>query len=191
MHPVLAQWQKKRLVAVIRAQSQQEALCFAQKARQAGIHWLEITLTFPDAPRVIRQLAPGVGAGTVLTTLGAEAALAHGAEFLVSPCTIPSIIALGQKHGTLVVSGAWTPTEVLTAWQLGADAIKLFPAHLGGVEYLRSLRQVFPEISFFPCGGITLATAPAYLGAGAIAVGVGSGLLGVDNLVEQVNGLSL
>jgi len=175
MHPQLSQWQQDRLVAVIRADSADQALALAHTARQFGIRQLEITLTFPTALTVAVQL--GAGVGTVRTPEQAEQAVAAGVKFLVSPITDPAIITVAKAAGIMVVSGAWTPTEVHTAWQLGVDAIKLFPAQIGGPTYLPALRQILPEVIFFPCGGVTLASAPEYLAAGAIAVGLGQGLL--------------
>ncbi|WP_287130056.1 bifunctional 4-hydroxy-2-oxoglutarate aldolase/2-dehydro-3-deoxy-phosphogluconate aldolase [Candidatus Cyanaurora vandensis] len=174
MHPLLQQWQQDRLVAVIRSSNQTTALEIAARVQAAGVRQLEVTLTFPEALAVMAQLR--AGCGTVMTTAQAQAAIAQGTAFLVSPFTHPEIIALGRAAGVLVVSGAWTATEVERAWRLGADVIKLFPAQVGGPDYLHSLKQLFPEVPFFPCGGVTLATATDYLQAGAVAVGIGQGL---------------
>jgi len=174
MHPQLSQWQQDRFVAVIRADNADHAHTLAQAARQAGAHSLEITLSFPEALAVAVGL--GAGVGTVRTPEQARQAVAAGVAFIVSPITDGEIIAVAQAAGIMVVSGAWTPTEVQGAWQLGADAVKLFPAQVGGPAYLKALRQIMPEVIFFPCGGITRASAPAYLAEGAIAVGIGQGL---------------
>ncbi|WP_218079479.1 bifunctional 4-hydroxy-2-oxoglutarate aldolase/2-dehydro-3-deoxy-phosphogluconate aldolase [Anthocerotibacter panamensis] len=185
-HPLVARWQTERLVAVIRAPEIRSARALAGAVRQAGIALVEVTLTFSGALDLLQELAPPVGCGTVLTPTQAKDALAAGAQFLVSPIADPDIIGLGRDHGVLVVSGAWTPTEIHTAWSWGADVIKLFPAHLGGVPYLKSLRQVFSEVLFFPCGGVDFAIVPDYIRAGALAVGMGQGLLKEDQLAQKV-----
>ncbi len=172
-HPLLATWRREKVIAVIRATTASEALAQVAQVRALGISCVEITLTFADAFAVIEQISPPFGCGTVLSVAQAQAALHHGAQFLVSPLTNPDLIRLGKQAGALVVSGAWTATEINLAHHSGADVIKLFPANVGGAAYLRNLRQIFPEVTFLPCGGVTVDTVEDFLGAGALAVGLG------------------
>jgi 2-dehydro-3-deoxyphosphogluconate aldolase / (4S)-4-hydroxy-2-oxoglutarate aldolase len=170
-----------RLVAVVRAPDPQTALERARICWLGGIRWLEITCTVPAFGEVIHDLRDRhpnctLGAGTVRSLEEAEKALAAGAQFLVSPHTDAALVRCAQEAGALSCAGAYTPTEIMQAWQLGADFVKLFPAHLGGPAYVHSLKQVFPEIPLFACGGVDFQNAPAYLTAGASAVGIGSGL---------------
>jgi 2-dehydro-3-deoxyphosphogluconate aldolase/(4S)-4-hydroxy-2-oxoglutarate aldolase len=173
-----------RLVAVVRAPDPQTALERAKLCLLGGIQWLEITCTVPAFEEVIRDLLDPLGppptftlgAGTVRSLEEAEKAVAAGAQFLVSPHTDAALVRCAQEAGILACAGAYTPTEVMQAWQLGADFVKLFPVHLGGPEYVRSLKQVFPEIPLFACGGVDFQNAHDYLKAGASAVGIGSGL---------------
>jgi 2-dehydro-3-deoxyphosphogluconate aldolase/(4S)-4-hydroxy-2-oxoglutarate aldolase len=118
-----------------------------------------------------------LGAGTVITAADADGAASAGASYLVTPA-VSEAVAAGRRLGLPVVAGALTPTEVVAAMTSGATAIKLFPASLGGVPYLRALRDPFPEVPFVPVGGVDGAAATAYLAAGAVAVGVGSPLVG-------------
>jgi 2-dehydro-3-deoxyphosphogluconate aldolase / (4S)-4-hydroxy-2-oxoglutarate aldolase len=172
-----------RLVAVVRAPDPQIALERAKLCVSGGIQWLEITCTVPAFEEVIRDLLNTLdshsftlGAGTVRSLTEAKRAVAAGAQFLVSPHTDAALVRCAQEAGILSCAGAYTPTEIMQAWQLGADFVKLFPAHLGGPEYVRSLKEVFPEIPLFACGGVDFQNARDYLQAGASAVGIGSGL---------------
>jgi 2-dehydro-3-deoxyphosphogluconate aldolase / (4S)-4-hydroxy-2-oxoglutarate aldolase len=173
-----------RFVAVVRAPDPQTALERAKLCLLGGIQWLEITCTVPAFDEVIRDLLNPLGsdptfilgAGSVRSLEEAKKAVAAGAQFLVSPHTDAALVRCAQEAGILACAGAYTPTEIMQAWQLGADFVKLFPAHLGGPEYVRSLKQVFPEIPLFACGGVDFQNADDYLQAGASAVGIGSGL---------------
>jgi len=173
-----------RLVAVVRAPDPQTALERAKLCLLGGIQWIEITCSVPAFEEVIRDLldpldphpAFTLGAGTVRSLEEAEKAIAAGAQFLVSPHTDVALVRCAQEAGILACAGAYTPTEIMQAWHLGADFVKLFPVHLGGPEYVRSLKQVFPEIPLFACGGVGFQNAHDYLKAGASAVGIGSGL---------------
>jgi 2-dehydro-3-deoxyphosphogluconate aldolase / (4S)-4-hydroxy-2-oxoglutarate aldolase len=178
-----------RIVAVIRAQNAQQALERVHQVRAAGIEAVEITLTFPGALEVIRQVEGLVGCGTVVRGEQAAAAIQAGAKFVVSPFVQPEVIRVARDHGVLVASGAWTATEIYTADCLGADVVKLFPAQVGGPAYLQTLRQIFPSVLFFPCGGVTLVTARAYLDAGAWAVGIGQDLVATPDLALAVKRL--
>ena len=143
----------------------------------------EITFTVPDAVEVIRHVrrevgdAVVLGAGTVLDPETARAALLAGAEYIVSPTVNVEVIRLCRRYDKVVMPGAFTPTEVLTAWEAGADVVKIFPAEVGGPAYLKALRGPLPQIRLMPTGGVDLNTAESFLEAGACCLGVGSSLV--------------
>ena len=125
-----------------------------------------------------------LGAGTVLDTETARAAMLAGAEFIVSPSTNRSVIEICNRYSKLVLPGALTPTEVVTAWEAGADIVKIFPSDLGGPAYLKSLRAPLPQVRMLPTGGVDLNTAADFLKAGACALGVGGSLVKAS-LIER------
>lgn len=181
---VLDQLTRDGLVPVIRAESAAVALQIVEALVAGGIRTLEITMTVPDALDAIRAVADrfgnGVllGAGTVTSRELAEGAVDAGAEFLVTPCVVPEVIALARARGVAVLPGALTPTEVFTAWSLGGDIIKVFPAsNVGGAAYLKALKGPFPQIPLCPTGGVNLQTIADFVKAGAVAVGVGGELV--------------
>jgi 2-dehydro-3-deoxyphosphogluconate aldolase/(4S)-4-hydroxy-2-oxoglutarate aldolase len=149
-----------------------------------GIDVMEVTTTVPGAADVLRRLKDEygdrmlLGAGTVTTAQECEELLAAGAAFVVSPSLHPEVIAVTKAAGQLMISGALTPTEIITAYRAGADVVKVFPCSaMGGAEYLKSIRAPFPHIPLIPTGGVTLATARQFLANGAIALGVGGDLV--------------
>lgn len=171
------------LIPVVRAPSAEGAVALGRALFEGGISCLEITLTVPGAANVIRQLRAElgetalVGAGTVTTEREAHECLDAGAQFLVSPATVPAIIAPAHAREIPVMLGALTPSEVLLAHQSGADFVKVFPCSaLGGAEYLKALKGPFPHIKLLPTGGVVLETMAAYVSAGAAALGVGTAL---------------
>ena len=172
------------LVPVIRADSSDAALRIADALVAGGIRTLEITMTVPDALTAIRAVADRLGrevllgAGTVTGREMAEAAVDAGAEFLVTPCLAAEVIAVAGARGVAVLPGAFSPTEVFTAWSLGGDVIKIFPAsNAGGASYLKALKGPFPQIPLCPTGGVNLQTIGDFVKAGAVAVGVGGELV--------------
>ncbi len=170
------------IVPVLRGGSVDEGLALARAIAAGGIDVLEITMTNPGALEVIRTLRhedPSllVGAGTVLDAETARACMLEGAQFIVSPSTNLETIAVCRRYSCVVLPGALTPTEIMTAWEAGADIIKLFPANaMGGAAYLRSIRAPLPQVEVIPTGGISLANAKEFLEAGAVALGVGADL---------------
>ncbi|MEU4712127.1 bifunctional 4-hydroxy-2-oxoglutarate aldolase/2-dehydro-3-deoxy-phosphogluconate aldolase [Micromonospora purpureochromogenes] len=172
-----------RILAVIRGTDTAAAVATGIALLEEGVRVVEVALTTPDAPHAIaaiRSAAPAealVGAGTVLTTADVADVIAAGAQFIVTPAVVESIPE-AVRRGLPVAAGALTPTEAYTAVRMGASAVKLFPAALGGPAYLKALRDPFPDIPFVAVGGVGLAEMPAYLSAGAIAVGVGGPLVG-------------
>ncbi len=183
---ILARIQQIGIVPVLRASSTQEALAIATAIEAGGVPVLEVTMTVPGAVQVIEKLANHagdrllVGAGTVLDAETARACILAGAQFVVSPALDVRTIELCRKYGVPVLPGALTPTEIVTAWQAGADAVKVFPCSaVGGAKYLKAVKAPLPQIDLIPTGGVSLATAAEFLEAGAFALGVGGDL--VDN----------
>ncbi|WP_416903161.1 bifunctional 4-hydroxy-2-oxoglutarate aldolase/2-dehydro-3-deoxy-phosphogluconate aldolase [Micromonospora echinospora] len=172
-----------RLLAVIRGTDTAGAIAAGTALLEEGVRIVEVALTTPDAVRAVaalRAVAPAgalVGAGTVLTAADVADVAAAGAQFVVTPAVVESI-AEAAGRGLPVAAGALTPTEAYTAMRMGASAVKLFPASVGGPAYLKAVRDPFPDIPFVAVGGVGLADVPGYLGAGAIAVGVGGPLVG-------------
>jgi 2-dehydro-3-deoxyphosphogluconate aldolase / (4S)-4-hydroxy-2-oxoglutarate aldolase len=180
---LLAELRSRRLLAIIRGTDPDAAVRSALALAQEGVTLIEVSLTTPDAFGVISraraELGAGVhvGAGTVVSTEDATQAAGAGADFVVTPAIVPGIATVTDR-GLPLLCGALSPTEVVTAVEQGAVAVKLFPASLGGARYLRALRDPFPEVPFVPVGGVDADAAREYLAVGATAVGVGSPLLG-------------
>src|SRR5438067_2246819 len=171
------------IIPVVRASSTEEAMQVIEAIRAGGVLVLEITMTVPRAVRVIEQVADRygdevvIGAGTVLDAETARACILAGATFVVSPSLNLATIEMCQRYSIVVTPGALTPTEVVTAWQAGADAVKIFPCSaLGGAKYLKSLKAPLPQVELMPTGGVTLATVAEFIAAGAWALGVGADL---------------
>jgi 2-dehydro-3-deoxyphosphogluconate aldolase/(4S)-4-hydroxy-2-oxoglutarate aldolase len=171
-----------RVVAIIRAADPAAGLEAVNALVEAGVRMLEVSLTSTRALELIEAAASTVGdrallgAGTAITGANAADAIAAGARFLVTP-GLSEAMDVAERHGVGVIAGALTPTEVISA-AARASAVKLFPASLGGPTYLKALRAPFPDVPFVPVGGIDQELAGRYLEAGALAVGVGSPLLG-------------
>lgn len=180
MTEFLERLQAERLVAIVRAPEADDAVRVGRTLLDAGIRLIEVTLTTRDAFTAIdtlRNFAPDdalVGAGTVLTTIQSRNAVEAGAQFLVTPGLTEAVIGAEVP----VLAGAYTATEAYSAMAAGATAVKLFPASAGGPAYLKALRDPFPTMPLVPVGGVTLDLVPAYLIAGAVAVGVGGPLTG-------------
>ncbi|MEA2631705.1 MAG: 2-dehydro-3-deoxyphosphogluconate aldolase / (4S)-4-hydroxy-2-oxoglutarate aldolase [Chloroflexota bacterium] len=171
------------IVAVVRAESGESLVKVVRALAEGGVTAAEITFTVPDAIDVIRQVrkeigdAVVLGAGTVLDTETARVALLAGAEYIVSPTVNVEVIRLCRRYDKAIMPGAFTPTEVLTAWEAGADVVKIFPADLGGPAYLKALRGPLPQVRVMPTGGVDLNTAESFLKAGACCLGVGGSLV--------------
>jgi 2-dehydro-3-deoxyphosphogluconate aldolase / (4S)-4-hydroxy-2-oxoglutarate aldolase len=177
-----------RIVPAVRTPTPDLALQAVHAIAAGGITTLELPATVPDVLDVIstlRREMPDlvVGAGTILDEATCRAALLAGAQFIVSPSLGLPVIACCRRYSVPVLPGALTPTEIVAAWQAGADVIKVFPASaMGGASYIKSLRAPLPHIALMPMGGVTIETAPAYLQAGAVALGVGADLVDVAAL---------
>ena len=180
---VIAALREIGLVPVLRAESVEKALALAEAIAAGGVTVLEVTMTVPGAIQVMRKLAESrpdilIGAGTVLDAETARMCILEGAKFVVSPALNVKTIEMCHRYSIAVLPGALTPTEIVTAWEAGADVVKVFPCSaLGGAKYLTTLKGPLPHIDLIPTGGVSLATAAEFLGAGAFALGVGSDLV--------------
>jgi 2-dehydro-3-deoxyphosphogluconate aldolase/(4S)-4-hydroxy-2-oxoglutarate aldolase len=179
------------VIPVVRAKSAGEAMRAIDAIREGGISVLEITMTVPGAVKVIEEVANRygkdalVGAGTVLDPETASACVSAGARFVVSPALNPETIACCRRLDVVIMPGALTPTEVVQAWNAGADFVKVFPAGaVGGASYLKALKAPLPHIELVPTGGVSLKTAADFIRAGAAALGVGADLVDLNALRE-------
>src|SRR5947199_7432901 len=171
------------IVAVVRSPDSQQLVEAARALADGGVTVVEITMTVPDALDVVRAVRRALGdrlllgAGTILDPETARAALLAGAEFLVAPVVNREVIRLCQRYDKLVMPGAFTPTEILTAWEAGADIVKVFPADVVGPAFFKAVRAPLPQVKMMPTGGVDLTTAVKFLEAGACCLGVGGQLV--------------
>lgn len=185
----LARIREVGVIPVIRAESAEEACLAIEAIRAGGIPVLEITMTVPRAVELIGDAAKRygddalVGAGTVLEAETARACILAGARFVVSPVLDLETIACCHRYGVPVFPGALTPTEVVRAFQAGADMVKVFPCgNVGGASYIRALRAPLPQIDLIPTGGVSLQNAADFIRAGAAALGIGADLVDLKAL---------
>jgi 2-dehydro-3-deoxyphosphogluconate aldolase/(4S)-4-hydroxy-2-oxoglutarate aldolase len=163
----------------------------AQVLQDAGVNFLEITLTTPNAFEAIEKISEMldddfyVGAGTVTTLNLAEKAIKSGAKFIVSPNFKKEVIEISHSNSILAMPGCLTPTEIFEAHEAGADIIKIFPSSLGGTAYLKEIRGPFPEIKFMPTGSITLDMIAEYLKVGAFCLGIGTSMIKPDDIYQK------
>jgi len=182
-HEDLSRVLNSGIVAVIRSTSGEQLVEVAKALYEGGVDVLEVTFTVPRALEIISAVQKSLGnkillgAGTVLDPETARAAFLAGAEFLVSPTVNLDVIRMGNRYDKLVMPGAFTPTEILTAWEAGAQVIKVFPADIGGPAYLKTLHGPLPQVRLLPTGGVNLSTIGDFLKAGACAVGLGGALV--------------
>lgn len=171
------------IVAVIRSPDSQQLVEATRALADGGVNVVEITMSVPHALDVLRQVRQTLGdrlllgAGTILDPETARAALLAGAEYIVAPTLNLEVIRLCRRYDKLVMPGAFTPTEILTAWEAGADIVKVFPADVVGPAFFKALRGPLPQIRLMPTGGVDLTTAADFLRAGACCLGVGSQLV--------------
>lgn len=186
-----AAWvERTGLIAIVRLDSAGELVPVARAIAAGGVSVIEFTMTTPGALRTIEESSKAlggevlIGAGTVLDAETARAAILAGAEFIVAPTLNAEVIEICHRYDKVVVPGAYTPTEILTAWELGADFVKLFPAEVGGPAYLKAVRAPLPQVRLVAVGGVTVETAGAFIRAGAVALGVGSNLVNQKVVAE-------
>ena len=179
-------------IPVIRVSSAPEAILVADAIKEAKCSLIEITMSVPGAIDVIKELAQKygdemiMGAGTVLDPETGRTALLAGAQFIVTPTLNLDLIQLAHRYSAVIIPGALTPTEILTAWNAGADMVKVFPAaQVGGPEYIKALKGPLPQVLLVPTGGVTLQNAGAFIKAGATALGVGGELVDKKAIKEK------
>jgi 2-dehydro-3-deoxyphosphogluconate aldolase/(4S)-4-hydroxy-2-oxoglutarate aldolase len=171
------------VIAIVRFDRSEDLVQVARAVRAGGVRAIEFTMTTPNALDIIEQSAREfgqdvlLGAGTVLDPETARAAILAGAQFIVAPTLNPQVIETCRRYSKAVIPGAFTPTEILTAWECGADFVKVFPAEFGGPEYLKAVRAPLPQVKLIPVGGVTLENTGAFIKAGASAVAVGGNLV--------------
>jgi len=180
------------VIPVIRAKSEEEAIKIGEAVEKGGIKVLEITMTVPNALEVLRKVAEKfsndilLGAGTVLDGETARAAILAGAQFIVGPCLNIELIKVCKRYSKIVIPGAMTPTEILYAWEVGADIVKVFPAgNLGGPSYIKAIKAPLPHILLNPTGGVNLNNAGEFIRAGASIISVGSALVDKKAVAEK------
>jgi 2-dehydro-3-deoxyphosphogluconate aldolase/(4S)-4-hydroxy-2-oxoglutarate aldolase len=189
---LLEELRESGVVAVIRTEDPADLVAVCRGLHRGGVRFVEITMTVPGALDVVhdavRQLADTdvrIGVGTVLDGETARAAILAGAGFVVAPAFDADVVRVCRTYGTLVMPGALTPTEVVTAWKGGADVVKIFPADVGGPGYLAALKEPLPQVELLPTKGVNLETAAAFIRAGAIAVGAGTALVSRQQIAER------
>lgn len=172
------------LIPVLRAKSTAQGRAVVEAMIAGGVNIVEVTMTLPGAIDLLKELKRAygsqllLGSGTVTTADQAQATIDAGAEFVVSPSLHPEVISAAKRNGKVSCPGALTPTEAITAWNAGADYVKIFPCSaVGGASYLKALLAPFPHLKLIPTGGVTLQTAASFIQAGARALGVGSDLV--------------
>ena len=179
------------VVAIMRAKSSDQLLEAAEAVREGGVTAIEVTMTTPGALGVIEQAVARYGehvlfgAGTVLDPESARAAILSGAQFVVAPTLNLDTIEICRRYSIPVMPGAYTPTEILTAWQAGADFIKVFPASVGGPPFIKAIKAPLPQVMLVPVGGVDQTTTADFIRAGAALVGVGSELVSQKLLDER------
>lgn len=184
-----------KIVSIIRANSSDELIKVAAAIKDGGVDVIEVTMTTPDALQVINDVANRygdkllVGVGSVLDAETARAAILAGAEFVVSPTTKPAVIEICNRYGKVVMPGAFTPTEILTAWESGADYVKVFPSSGVGPGYIKDIKAPLPQIPLVPTGGVNIENAGEFIASGASALGVGSAL--VNNRIIEMGHFNL
>jgi 2-dehydro-3-deoxyphosphogluconate aldolase/(4S)-4-hydroxy-2-oxoglutarate aldolase len=179
------------IVPVVRTSTAESAVQAVEAMYQGGVRAAEITMTVPGAIQALEKVADRfggkimLGAGTVLDPETARACMLAGAEFFVTPSLRVSTIEMVKRYSKVICPGALTPTEVLTAWEAGADVVKIFPCgNVGGPKYIKALKGPFPQIEMIPTGGVNLETAGEFLKAGACAVAVGGELVDAKSIKE-------
>lgn len=179
------------VIAIMRAKTSDDLTEAAEAVNAGGLNIIEVTMTTPDALNVIARATEHFGdrvlfgAGSVLDPETARAAILAGAQFIVSPTLNIKTIEICRRYSRTVVAGCFTPTEILTAWEHGADFVKVFPADVGGPAYIKAVLAPLPQVALIPTGGVNLETIGPFLKAGAVAVAAGSSLVSQEILNEK------
>lgn len=183
---VMATIAARRVIAIVRAPDRDRGVEQCRRLIEAGARVIEVSFTTPDAAALIAELVELadrdtlIGAGTVLDGPTARQAVDAGAQFLLAPSLAPDMVRVGQRHGIAVIPGAQTPTEAVAAMELGASAVKLFPAATVGIVGMAAISEALPHVPFIPTGGIDLESAELWIEAGAVAVGLGGAVARAD-----------
>ncbi len=192
MNETLAKILEEGVVPVIRVSSAAEAFEVAKAIREGGISVIEVTMSVPGALDVMKEVTQRfgrevlLGAGTILDPETARAALLSGAKFVVTPTLNLEVIRMCKRYSAVVIPGSLTPTEILTAWEAGADLVKVFPiAQVGGPAYIRAVRAPLPQIPLVPTGGVNLQNAGEFIKAGAAAIAAGGELVDKKAVAEK------
>jgi len=179
------------VVAIVRVSNAREAVDVCMAIARGGVKPIEVTMTVPGAIDAIKEFKSAVkeevliGAGTVLDPETARACILAGAEFIVSPTLNLEVIKVCRRYSKIIIPGTFTPTEILTAWESGADIVKVFPASVGGPGYLKDIMGPLPQVKLVPTGGVNLETTPEFIKAGAVAVAAGTSLVNKKAVSEQ------
>jgi 2-dehydro-3-deoxyphosphogluconate aldolase / (4S)-4-hydroxy-2-oxoglutarate aldolase len=187
---ILAKFKAEKVIALIRAESSDGLLDCAKALADGGLTSIELTMTTPGALRMLEQAASALpnflfGLGTVLDAETARAGILSGARFIVTPALRPDVITLCKRYSVPIFSGAFTPTEIVAAWEAGADAAKVFPAEFFGPAYIKSIKGPLPQIELVPTGGVTAENVGEFLKAGAYCTAAGSSLVDAKSLKEK------
>jgi len=178
------------VIAVIRMPDSKKLIEIAKAIKKGGVRCIEIAMTTPNAIEVITQVAKDmthdiiIGVGTVLDPETARAAILAGAEYVVSPVLNPEVIKMCKRYSKVAIPGAFTPTEILSAWESGADIVKVFPARSAGSKYFSDIKAPLPQVELMPTGGVSIDNAAEFIKAGACAVAIGSALLDKKAIAE-------
>lgn len=179
------------VVAIVRFDRSEELVEAAQAIKAGGVDVIEFTMTTPNALGIIEASAKEfgeevlLGAGTVLDSETARAAILAGARYIVSPTLDPQVVELCHRYGVIAVPGAFSPTEILAAWELGADLVKVFPAGAMGPGYIKDILSPLPQVRLLPTGGVSLSNVAQFIEAGATAVAAGSSLVDKTAVAER------
>jgi 2-dehydro-3-deoxyphosphogluconate aldolase/(4S)-4-hydroxy-2-oxoglutarate aldolase len=180
-----------KVIAVIRMSNPRQLARVVEAIERGGVRAIEITMTTPSALEIIAEMAAGkragslIGAGTVLDARTAERVIGAGADFVVSPVTNAEMIDICKRNETFVAPGAFTPNEILAAWNKGADVVKVFPATSVGPKYFRDLRGPLPQVRLMPTGGVNIENAGEFMRSGACCVAIGTALLDKEIIAAE------
>ncbi len=182
--------EEQKIIAIIRAQKTSSLLKVVEALKEGGIQCIEVTMTTPGALQTLEEIRNTMedvlfGAGTVLDSETARQCILSGAQFLVTPSLNWGVVEMAHRYDIPIIPGALTPTEILSAWERGAEVVKVFPASSLGPQYIKELKGPFPQIRLCPTGGIHLDNVEAFLKAGATCVGVGGSLVKSQFIQEE------
>ena len=179
-----------KIISIIRAESSEELLNVAKALKEGGIKFIEVTMTTPGALKAIEEFCGEmedviIGVGSVLDSETARLSILSGAEFIVTPTLNFDVIKMCKRYSKVVIPGAFTPTEIINAWESGADFVKVFPASVGGPSYIKAIKAPLPQVNLIPVGGVNIDNVSDFIKAGSSAVAVGSQLVKKGFLKEK------